>query len=66
MGGICSKHGESACDILYGKPKGKRPLGRTGRSWKDKNDVREIELNWFRIMSNGVLFVYTVMSIRLP
>jgi hypothetical protein len=34
----------NAYRILVGKPEGKRPLGRSRRSWKDniKMDLREI------------------------
>jgi hypothetical protein len=34
----------NAYRILVGKPEGKRPLGRPGRSWVDniKTDLREI------------------------
>jgi hypothetical protein len=34
----------NACNILAGKPKGKRPLGRPRRGWEDSVtvDLREI------------------------
>ena len=37
MGGTCSTYGErrSVYSVLEGKPKGKRPLGRPRRRWKD-------------------------------
>jgi hypothetical protein len=47
MGRICSTTGEkrTACKILVGKLKGKRPLGRPRRRWVNdiKMDLREIE-----------------------
>jgi hypothetical protein len=40
MGKVCSRHGEmrDAKRILVGKPKGKRPLGRTRR--RRENNLR--------------------------
>jgi hypothetical protein len=34
----------NACNILVGKPEGKRPLGRPKHRWEDNNtlDLREI------------------------
>jgi hypothetical protein len=33
-----------ACDILFGKPEGKRPLGRSRHRWEDniRLDLREV------------------------
>jgi hypothetical protein len=46
MGGTCSTHGryELAYNILVGKPKGKRSLGRHRRRLEDniRMDLREI------------------------
>jgi hypothetical protein len=43
-GGACSAHGEmrNAYIVFVGKPEGKRPLGRSRRSWGDniKTDFR--------------------------
>jgi hypothetical protein len=35
----------NACNILVGKPEGRRPLGRPGRRWEDniRIDLRETE-----------------------
>ena len=45
-GGACSTYGErrSVYRILVRKPKGKRPLGRPRRRWKDnrKMDLQEV------------------------
>jgi hypothetical protein len=43
VGGACGKHGRGE-KIVYGKPEGKRPLGRPRRRWKDgiRMDLREI------------------------
>jgi hypothetical protein len=32
----------NACNILVGKPEGKRPLGRPRHRWEDIMDLREI------------------------
>jgi hypothetical protein len=38
MDKACSTNGEkkNACGILVGTPEGKRPLGRSRRTWMDK------------------------------
>jgi hypothetical protein len=45
MGGSCGAYGRGERDaqVLVGKPKGKRPLGRPSRRWENniKVDVRE-------------------------
>jgi len=45
MGGACSTYGEGrgVYRVLVGKPKGKTPLGRRRRGWKDniKMDLHE-------------------------
>jgi len=37
MGGACSTYGDrrGLYRVMVGKPKGKRPLGRTRRRWED-------------------------------
>ena len=49
MGGSCSQNveGRSAFKILTGKHRGKRPLGRPRRRWKDsiRIDLKEIGIN---------------------
>jgi hypothetical protein len=51
MGKACSTNREtrSACRILVGKPKGKRPLGRTRRRWVDtiKRECVELRGNMY-------------------
>jgi hypothetical protein len=32
--------------ILVGKPEGKRPLGRTRRTWVDNDKMDHIEIEW--------------------
>jgi hypothetical protein len=63
MGGACSAHEErrGLYRVLEGNPEGKRPLGRTKRSWEDniKIDLQEVgcgawtESNWLRIEKSG-------------
>jgi hypothetical protein len=60
--------------VLVGRPKGKRPLGRPRRRWEDniKVDLRETAIdgaNWIRLAQDGVqwrIFVSTVMYFRAP
>jgi hypothetical protein len=59
---------------LVGKPKGKSPLGRPRRRWKDniKLDLREIGIdgaNWIRPAQDRIqwrAFVNKVMNHRVP
>jgi hypothetical protein len=39
--------GRGVCRVLVGRPKGKRPLGRSRHRWEDniKIDLREIGIN---------------------
>jgi hypothetical protein len=51
--------GRGVYRILVGRPKGKRPLGRPRRRWKDniKMEVREMgidESNWIRLAEDRV------------
>jgi hypothetical protein len=60
--------------ILFGRPKGKRPLRRPRRRWEDniKLDLREIGIdgaNWIHLAQDVVqwwAFVNTVMNLRVP
>jgi hypothetical protein len=53
-----------SCNILVGRPEGRRPLGRPRRRWEDniKMDHGEIGLGdvvgliWLRIVTGGELF----------
>jgi hypothetical protein len=59
--------------VLMGKPEGKRPLGRPRRRWEDglRMHLREIgwsSVDWIQLAQDkarGVLFVNTVMNIRV-
>jgi hypothetical protein len=63
-----------ACNILVGKPKGRRPLGRPRRRWEDniKMDLGEIwfgDVDWIRLAQDRGRWralVNTVMSLRVP
>jgi hypothetical protein len=76
VGGTCGTHGggERCLQVLVGKPKVKRPLGRPRRSWEDniKMDLKEIGIdgaNWIRLAQDRVrwrAFVNTVMNLRVP
>jgi hypothetical protein len=60
--------------VLFGRPEGKRPLGRPRRRWEDniKMDLREIGIdraNWIRLAHDRVqwwAFVNMVMILRVP
>jgi hypothetical protein len=59
--------------VLVGKPEGKRPLGRSRRSWEDgfKMDLREIGLigvDWIRLSQDRDRWravVSAVMNLRV-
>jgi hypothetical protein len=59
--------------VLVGRPKGKRPLGRTRHRWEDKTkmDLREIWIdgaNWSRLAQDRVwwwAFVNMVMHVHV-
>jgi hypothetical protein len=36
----------NACNILVGKPEGKRPLGRRRHRWKDNIEMYVREIGW--------------------
>jgi hypothetical protein len=48
MDGTCSRNGEkrNACELLVGKPEGKRPLGRPRRRWVDNIGMDLGEVGW--------------------
>jgi hypothetical protein len=58
MGETCISHGEvrNAYIISVGKPKGKKPLGRPTRRWKNNiNNITEIaweDVNWIYLTQN--------------
>jgi hypothetical protein len=68
------REGRGIYKVLVGRPKGKRPLGRTKRRWEDniKTDLREIRIdgaNWIRLAQDRVQWravVSTVMNLRVP
>jgi hypothetical protein len=76
MGGACGTHGEvrGAYNILVGKPKGRRPLGRPRRRWEDNTemDLRKIgfgDVDWIHLARDRDTWqapVNTVMSLRVP
>ena len=76
MGRACSQNGgrRSAFKILTGKPKGKRPLGRARRRWKDnfRMDIEEIGINagnWVDSAQNRNYWralVNTALNLRVP
>jgi hypothetical protein len=69
-----TKEGRGVYRVWFGRPKGKKPLGRLRRSWKDniKMDLREIRIdvaNWIRLAQDRVqwrAFVNTVVNLRIP
>jgi hypothetical protein len=46
MGGACSTQGDirNAYEVLFGRPEGKRPVGRPRRCWEENTemDLKEI------------------------
>jgi hypothetical protein len=59
---------------IFGRPEGKRPLGRPRRRWEDniKLDLREIVIdgaNWIQLAQDRVqwrAFVNMTMNLRIP
>jgi hypothetical protein len=47
-----------ACEIMVGKPEGKRPLGKSRRRWEDNIEMDLRDSEW--------ALVNTVMNRRLP
>jgi hypothetical protein len=75
MGRACSTNGakRNAYKILLGRPEGKRPLGRPGRSWVNNInvDLREIGwggIDWIDLAHTGQWkdLVNTIMNYRVP
>jgi hypothetical protein len=76
MGRECSKHGDkrNACEILMGKPEGKRPLRKSRQTREDniKMDLQEIEwdsMDWYNLAQDRKRWwalVKTVMNLRVP
>jgi hypothetical protein len=66
--------GRGVYSVLFGRPEGKRQLGRPRRRWEDniKLDLGEIGIegaNWIRQTQDMVhwqAFVNTVMNLRVP
>ena len=66
--------GEACTGLLWGKPEGKRPLGRPRRRWKDnlKMDVQEVGcggLDWIDVAQDRERWralVNVVMNHRVP
>jgi hypothetical protein len=66
--------GRGAYRVLFGRPEGKRPLGRPRRRWEDniKMDIGERGIegaNWIRLAQDRVqwrAFVHTVMKLQVP
>jgi len=62
------------CNILVGKPEGKRPPGRFRRGWEDniRMDVKKIQwegLDWIHLARDREklwALVHTVMNLRVP
>jgi hypothetical protein len=60
--------------VFFGRPKGKRPLGRPRPRWEYniKMDLREIgtnRANWIQMAQDRVhwrAFVNTIMNLRVP
>jgi hypothetical protein len=76
MGGTHSTHEEmkTAYNILVGKPKGTRPLGRLGHRWEDtiRTDLRETGseyVDWIHLAQDRDRWrapVNTVMNLLVP
>jgi hypothetical protein len=71
---VSTLHLEVFTRFWFGRPEGKRPLGRPGRRWEDniKMDLRETGIygaNWIRLAQDRVqwrAFVNTVTNLRVP
>ena len=68
------EEGKSAFEILRGKPKGKRPLGRPRRRWEDniRMDLKEIGINTRNWVDSAQdrdywrALVNTTLNLRVP
>jgi hypothetical protein len=60
--------------VFVGNPEGKRPLGRSGRCWKDSNEMGIREIGWGGMYwidlaqdrDQWRALVNTVMDLRVP
>jgi hypothetical protein len=76
VGGTCGTHGggDRCLQGLFGRPEGKRPLGRPRRRWENniKMNLRKIGIdgaNWIQLAQNKVQWwacVNTKMNLRVP
>jgi hypothetical protein len=63
-----------SCNILVGRPEGRRPLGRPRCRWEDniKMDLREVAfgdvdwIHWAQDRDRWRALVNTVMNLRVP
>jgi hypothetical protein len=62
-----------ACNILVGRPEGRRPLGRPRHRWEDniKKDLSEIGfggVDWINLAQDNRwrALVHTIMNLRIP
>jgi hypothetical protein len=68
------EEGTGVYTVLFGRPEGKRPLGKPRRKWEDniKMYLRETGIdgaNWIQLAQNRVQWracVNTVMNLRVP
>jgi hypothetical protein len=76
MGESCNTNGEESkeCRLLVGKPKGKRPLGRSRRRWVDNIRMDLEEVGWRNVDWIGLAqdrnrwraLVNSVLNLRVP
>jgi len=77
MGGVCSAYGgerRGVYRVLAGKPKGKRPLGRSRSRWDDgiKMDLQEVGcggMDWIELAQDRDRWqavMSAVMNLRVP
>jgi hypothetical protein len=68
------EEGRGVYGVSFGRPEGKRPLGRPRRRWEDniKMDLSEIGIdgeNWIQLAEDRVQWqacVNAVMNLRVP
>ena len=68
------EEGSVVYKVLFGKPEGKRPLGRQRRRWQDniKMDLQEVGRgceDWMELAKDrdsSQALVSTVMNVRVP
>jgi hypothetical protein len=75
VGGACGAHGGGeGVHTTFGRPEGRRPLGRPRRRWEDsiKMNLREIGFGyvgwiyWAQDRDRWRALVNTVMNLRVP